>query len=237
MKKCYVYYYLNTLKSGIFQYETSIGQIKFDFEPFYIGKGTKERYLDHLKYPYAGKNPHKTNTVNKILRETGKYPIIGFVKTEMTQKDALLLEMELISVIGRKSKKNGSLTNLTDGGDGCLGFTFSKELKEKWSRLAKERAKFGVHNHSSKKVYQYNLDGSFVKEWECKRDCKRELGFNPTGINACCKGRNKTAFNYQWSDIYKGESIKSVVKGKDKNDGYLEFKDKRNKNENVKFNK
>ncbi len=229
MKSCYVYYYLNTLKPGNYVYNTSIGEIIFEFEPFYIGKGTGRRYFDHLKYPYKDRNPHKGYTINKIIKETGEYPIIGFIKIDLKPQESLLLEIELISIIGRRSLKTGPLTNLTSGGEGVNGFIFSKELKERWSELAKKRAKFGKDNHSSKKVYQYLLTGEFIKEWDSKADIQRELKFNTSCINACCKGRCKTAFNYQWRDEYLGEKIKQVTKGKTKKDGYLDFKDTRYK--------
>lgn len=228
-KNYYVYYYLNTLKPGNYKYNTSIGELKFEFEPFYIGKGSNKRYLDHIKWPYLGKNKIKTAIINKIINNTNQYPIIGFLKKDLNSREALNLEIELISIIGRKILKTGPLANMTQGGEGVYGFIFTNKLKKKWSELAKQRAKFGSENHSSKKVYQYNLDGSFIKEWDSKETCKRELGFNPTGINACCKGRSKTAFNFQWKDKYLGESIKSVKKGKTKQDGYLDFKDNRYK--------
>lgn len=232
MKKCYVYCYLNPLKPGNFIYNTLIGDVEFDFEPFYIGKGSNKRYLDHLNYPNKDKNDFKQNVINKIIKESNKAPLIQFVKKELSSEEALLLEINLISSIGRRSLKKGPLTNLTDGGEGTSGLKFTDELKERWSELAKKRAKFGSENHSSKKVYQYDLNGVFVKEWNCKEDCRRELGFNPTGINACCKGRNKTAFNFRWFDEYQGDMVKPVSKGKNKNDGYLDIKDTRYKKKN-----
>lgn len=232
MKNCYVYCYLNPLKPGNFIYNTIIGEIKFKFEPFYIGKGSNKRYLDHLNYPEKDKNDFKRNVINKIIKESNKIPFIEFLKQELTSEEALLLEIDLISNIGRRNLNKGPLTNLTDGGEGTSGIIFTDELRKRWSELAKKRAKFGSENHSSKKVYQYDLNGNFIKEWSCKEDCKRELNFNPTGINACCKGRNKTAFNFQWFDKYQGEKIKTVLKGKNKNDGYLDFKDTRYKKKN-----
>ena len=45
----YVYVYLNPLKKGNFSFlENCIG-ISFDYEPFYIGRGKNNRYLDHIK--------------------------------------------------------------------------------------------------------------------------------------------------------------------------------------------
>lgn len=59
----------------------------------------------------------------------------------------------------------------------------------------------------SKKVYQYTLDGKFVKEWESMNECERN-GFSQTVICLCCKGgliKNNKWINvtqhkgYRWS--------------------------------------
>lgn len=44
-------------------------------------------------------------------------------------------------------------------------------------------------------VYQYTLDGEFVKEWKSIMDAERKYG----NIRRCLKGEVKTAYNYQWS--------------------------------------
>jgi hypothetical protein len=51
----YVYVYLDPRKFGVFEY----GSLKFDYEPFYVGKGTNKRMYAHLKTDKT--NPHKTN--------------------------------------------------------------------------------------------------------------------------------------------------------------------------------
>ena len=50
----------------------------------------------------------------------------------------------------------------------------------------------------SKKVYQYTLDGQFVKEWPSTREAARN-GFNQGNVAACCRGELKTYKGYIWS--------------------------------------
>ena len=50
----------------------------------------------------------------------------------------------------------------------------------------------------SRKVYQYTLDGEFVKEWESTRECCRN-GFDQGGVSSCCRGERKTYKGYRWS--------------------------------------
>lgn len=49
-----------------------------------------------------------------------------------------------------------------------------------------------------KKVYQYTLDGKFVKEFESTAECGRN-GFKQGAIVRCCKGERKTYKGYRWS--------------------------------------
>lgn len=60
--------------------------------------------------------------------------------------------------------------------------------------------KFGKDHHSSKPVLQYDLDGNFIKEWECTMQVQRELGIRFGDISACCRHYryHKTAGGYKW---------------------------------------
>ena len=50
----------------------------------------------------------------------------------------------------------------------------------------------------SKKVYQYTLDGKFVKEWESTMECERN-GYDHSNVAACCRGKRKTYKGFIWS--------------------------------------
>lgn len=50
-----------------------------------------------------------------------------------------------------------------------------------------------------KKVYQYNLDGEFIREWESAMEVERQLGYSDSSIVDCCKGKSKTAYKHIWS--------------------------------------
>lgn len=50
----------------------------------------------------------------------------------------------------------------------------------------------------SRQVLQYDLQGNFIKEWDCITDCERELKINHSHISGCCRGRYKTAHGYKW---------------------------------------
>ena len=54
--------------------------------------------------------------------------------------------------------------------------------------------------HSKEKcivVYQYTLDGEFVKVWESTNECGRN-GFCQAHVTDCCNGKRKTHKGYIW---------------------------------------
>lgn len=48
---------------------------------------------------------------------------------------------------------------------------------------------------NNKPILQFDLDGNFIREWECTSDVGREVSGN---ICDCLKGRHKTACGYIW---------------------------------------
>jgi hypothetical protein len=64
----YIYIYLDPRKKGSYSY----GKNSFEYEPFYVSKGIKQRMFDHLKIAKnirKGKNDHKINKIKSILNK------------------------------------------------------------------------------------------------------------------------------------------------------------------------
>lgn len=89
-------------------------------EPFYVGKGHRQRLIKHEMDSELGTNKHKDNILSKHKKLGVKcaYSIVGLFENEI---DALQVEIELISLIGRNDLQQGPLSNKTDGGDGTRG--------------------------------------------------------------------------------------------------------------------
>ena len=116
--KYYVYIYLDPRISGTFVYD----EITFEFEPFYVGKGSDSRCNTHLNEAYnILKNSHKCNLIRKIKHETGNDPIIFKIAENLLEDDAFDLEVNYISKIGRSCMDEGPLTNKLEGGRCGLG--------------------------------------------------------------------------------------------------------------------
>jgi hypothetical protein len=62
-----------------------------------------------------------------------------------------------------------------------------------------------------KPVLQYDLEGNFIKEWECGKWAAIKLKVQIDGISACCLGKQKTAGNYIWKYKTKKKILQHVV--------------------------
>jgi hypothetical protein len=106
-------------------------------EPFYIGIGTKRKHKHfsvkaeyNRAYETNRKESHiwnnivsKTSFNVEIIFESNNY---DYIKTK---------EKEFILLYGRININTGCLANLTDGGDGFIGYVRSKEQIEKHKKL------------------------------------------------------------------------------------------------------
>lgn len=98
--------------------------------PFYVGMGSQNRHLDHIKYARRAianavprnKLSHKLNKIINLLLKQSE-PRIEFAEKNLTVEAAKSLEIQLISEFGRADLGLGPLTNLTNGGDGVIGRT------------------------------------------------------------------------------------------------------------------
>lgn len=181
-------------------------------EIFYIGIGTKNKndlksnfdsILYRRAYTKSGRNNIWKNIINKtdykveILLESNDYEYIK-------QK-----EIECISLYKRKSD-GGTLSNLTIGGDGSVGYKMTDFQKKNLSNKLKLRK--GSLHHRSKEVYVYKTDGSFYKMWESRRQCALDLGIDKGCIDQGIKNKITQCFGYVFKDRYLGEYISKVVK-------------------------
>lgn len=189
----YVYAYLDPRKPGIFKY----GNIEFNFEPFYIGKGHLDRCYQGLTKFKSQKDTYKFRKIKSIAKD-GYIPIIQKICENLCESDSFIKEIELIQKIGRHDLTLGPLTNNTDGGEGTIN------VNPEWRKVL------------SKPIQQFTRDGKFLDEYESIKAACNVTGLIPQNVGAAANGKYKTSGGFVWrytndSDQLQGH-LKRVVK-------------------------
>lgn len=98
----------------------------------------------------------------------------------LSKDEACVEEIRLIKELNTQNTDYGY--NLADGGSG--GCTVR-----------------GEKHRLSKYVYQYDLDGNFIRQWENAQRAHEQLKINPSDIHVAAKHKNgvKQAGNFMWS--------------------------------------
>lgn len=154
----------------------------------YIGKTIKPltmRLVGHLHEVFYRKRvqfPQKSNWIKSLL-DTGKYPIIELIEET---DDILADSRERYWVDFYKDKF--TLFNVMFNSNNC-----------------------SIREDLRKKVYQYNKDGLFLKEWESILSVEKELKIPAGNIIKGCKGERKSGGDFMWR-YYKVESINKYTK-------------------------
>ena len=114
-------------------------------EIFYIGIGKEKSraYNDRNRNKYWKRIVNKTNYNVEILTDN------------LSWENAQEAEIQLIKLYGKKNLNNGTLCNMTDGGEGFFGGKHSDETKLKMKKSNKgfcQKAILNSLNTNSKKV-------------------------------------------------------------------------------------
>jgi hypothetical protein len=128
-------------------------------EIFYVGVGhTYKDGIYNRAHTKSKRNVFWKNVVSKTDYS------IQIIKKFYTKEECNNAEIELISTLGRKIFKKGTLVNIAPGGN---------------------------HWKDPIKVYQYCLKGHFIKEWSCAKEIESVLGICYTSIYRCCKDKGR----------------------------------------------
>lgn len=207
-------YHLNDL-SRICVYEHYYDNEEF---PFYVGQGTINR-------AFVFNRNMRNNSWNNKVKDISKVHV-KIIKIDISEKESIIIEKELIAKYGRLDNNTGCLTNENDGGKnsqtGSNNYFFGKQLS------GNNNGNYGnkyESNNLSIPVLQIDIFGNIIKEWASATQAAEIGGFNTSPIRGCCIGKRHIHKNYQW--IYKKDydSNKNYeyVPGKTNSGIYLAF--------------
>jgi len=115
---------------------------KSDDELFYVGISKSNDDL----YTRANDIRKRSDFWKRLVKKYGFY--VEIYKSNISWEEAKKIEIKLIKKHGRINLKTGILCNLTDGGEGCIGFEITDAYREKLSKASKGKGKrFGKENH------------------------------------------------------------------------------------------
>ena len=77
------------------------------------------------------------------------------------------------------------------------GKKHTKESLKKMSEHSKSHNK-GAGNGRARAIYQYDLQGNFIKEYDTVTNASKATGVNRLTISACLTGQNKKAKGFIW---------------------------------------
>jgi len=137
-----------------------------DGEVFYVGRGKGARY--------------RSDTRNKFWNKTAKKYgcVVEIVAQGLLTHEAKLLEKTLVNYYGRRDLGLGTLTNLTDGGDGGLGVIVSEETRKKLSE-----ANTGLKNgNADLTIYHFKNYKTNEEEFSNKFDFENKYSINAASL-------------------------------------------------------
>lgn len=174
-------------------------------EPFYIGIGTKRsKYPGRWNTEYMRAfNKSKRNILWKRIADKTKFEVEIIFESDnyelVKQK-----EIEFIKLYGTKADKTGPLANITKGGDGFLGRKLSTEAINKLQHHRKLKGKIKNNNRT---VYQYDINGRFVKSWNSTIDAARFFNLGSSSIANAARLKSHHTARFFWFYDYQGETI------------------------------
>ena len=89
-------------------------------------------------------------------------------------------------------KDENKLNNSVDNLEWC-----DAKYNRNYGTINERLSKSQINGKCSKIVIQYNLDGTFVREWPSAMECGRN-GYNNGHVAACCRGEQKTHKGFIW---------------------------------------
>lgn len=188
---------------------------------FYIGKtftGSR-RLAAHIAESKRKVGGYKSNKIFSVLHrgETVLYEVLGVFNSE---EEALLEEVRLIKISGRRQDGSGFLVNITRGGEGTSGWSPTEVTRQRISEANLASKKF---NDVWEPVSAFTISGEFIKVYPNGGRASIDLGFSTDigSVYGVINGHLRYATNnrgipFQFLRGIWLDEIPSVLLGRDK---------------------
>jgi hypothetical protein len=176
-------------------------------QPVYVGKGTGDRDLSHWS---RGSHSKPLQDFLSHLRAAGLKPSVSRVFKTPIESEAFAKEIELIALYGRRNLKQGTLFNLTDGGEGGSGTIRTAAHKAVDSRFSIEHWQDPVYRDkvvAAQTVAQGTPEARAMKATNSTEAWanpetreKRQTGIKRARSTVASKAKTSAQATAQWSD-------------------------------------
>lgn len=121
---------------------------------------------------------------------TGHSKYKEFIIYQFDKNGQLINEFQNTKIAAKQS--NTSFENIKR----CIRGTYKTAGGFYWSKEKNFKSK--NRNHNAKYVYQYDLNGNFIKKFNSVYEAAKETNIQRNSIKNCCHGKQKRAGKYQW---------------------------------------
>jgi hypothetical protein len=171
-------------------------------EPFYIGIGNDNTYRRAFE-------KSRRNKIWYDITSKSNYEV-EILLCDLTWDNACKKEREFIKLYGRKDLGTGTLSNLTDGGEGALGRKYITSIETK-AKLSKSHKGKKVSEEVKKRMSQTRKGKRFSEEHKLSlKQAAQKRDYITQGLNCADKIRqtmNVNPIKIFKNDIYIGEFI------------------------------
>lgn len=91
--------------------------------------------------------------------------------------------------------------------NGRKNFKWSEEHKKRISQFFREYKESPDYVDNSKKVYQYDIEGNFIREWKSTMEIERVLNINNARVSDNCRGVTKRCKKYIFKYVFEGDKV------------------------------
>jgi hypothetical protein len=140
------------------------------------------------------------SSILKGITDSGGYPLVGL---SINRKHKSIRIHRLVAVAFLPNPENKKTVNHIDGNkqnNNDWNLEWATQLENNQHAI-----NTGIGKRTSRKgkphkctIYQYDLNGNYIQNWESASFAAKSLGFHRSCISKCVLGKMKTSYGFIW---------------------------------------